>query len=148
MLKEYIFSPASQVCLLFCRCIIFIKITFFAKGLPRSFCLNGNETDFKVGAITWTRNETVVKNREIKRRVYGKRQTANVIVRLRISQNRKQADKNCPEQFLCMKLAWNYLFLSRSNKQLTAIKEKTWSRGTNSRLLFGVNVNLNLCNNV
>ena len=49
---------------------------FFQKGLPRNFCLNGNETDLKVGAITWTRNETVGKNREIKRRVYGKRQTA------------------------------------------------------------------------
>ena len=60
----------------FCRCTIFIKITFFAKGLPRSFCLNGNETDWKVGAITWTRNETVVKNREIKSHVYGKRQTS------------------------------------------------------------------------
>ena len=25
---------------------------FFQKGLPRNFCLNGNETDLKVGAIT------------------------------------------------------------------------------------------------
>ena len=29
-------------------------------------------------------------------------------------------------------------------KQLTTIKGKTWSRGTNSRLPFSVNVNLNL----
>ena len=28
------------------------------------------------------------------------------------------------------KLAWNYLFLSRSNKQETTIKGKTWSRYT------------------
>ena len=145
MLKEYIFSPASQVCLLFCRCTIFIKITFFAKGLPRSFCLNGNETDFKVGAITWTRNETVVKNREIKSHVYGKRQTSFSSWEFLKIENKQI--KSCPEQFLCLKLAWNYLCLSRSNKQLTTIKGKTWSRGTNSRLLFGVNVNLNLCNN-
>ena len=37
-------------------------------------------------------------------------------------------------------------FLSWSNKQLTTIKGKTWSRGTNSRLPFGVNMNLNLSN--
>ena len=36
--------------------------------------------------------------------------------------------------------------LSRSNKQNTTIKGKTWSRGTNSREPFGVNVNLNLSN--
>ena len=38
------------------------------------------------------------------------------------------------------------LFFSRirSNKQLTTIMGKTWSRVTNSRLPFGVNVNLNL----
>ena len=71
-------------------------------------------------------------------------QTANLRFKLRISQNRKQADKNCPEQFLYIKLEWNYLFLSRSNKQLTTIKGKTLSCGTNSRLPFGVNVNLNL----
>jgi len=34
--------------------------------------------------------------------------------------------------------------LCRSNKQSTKNKGKTWSRGTNSRLPFGVNVNLNL----
>ena len=64
--------------------------------------------------------------------------------KLRISQNKKQADKNCPEQFLYIKLEWNYLFLNRSNKQLTTIKGKTLSRGTNSRLPFGVNMKLNL----
>ena len=36
------------------------------------------------------------------------------------------------------------IFVSWSNKQLTTIKEKTWSRGKKSRLPFGVNVNLNL----
>ena len=36
------------------------------------------------------------------------------------------------------------IIFSLSNKQLTAIKGKTCSRGTNSRLPFGVNVNLNL----
>ena len=36
------------------------------------------------------------------------------------------------------------IFVSWSNKQLTTIKGKTWSRGTNSRFPFGVNVNLNL----
>ena len=35
-------------------------------------------------------------------------------------------------------------FLSRSNKKQTKITGKTWSRGTNSRLPFGVKVNLNL----
>ena len=34
------------------------------------------------------------------------------------------------------------IFMS-SNKQLTKIKGKTWSRGANSRLPFGVSVNLN-----
>ena len=38
------------------------------------------------------------------------------------------------------------MFFSLSNKQLTAINEKTWSRGTNSRLPFGVNLNLYLSN--
>ena len=33
---------------------------------------------------------------------------------------------------------------SRSNKQLTTIKGKTWSRGTNSVLPFSVNVDFNL----
>ena len=37
-------------------------------------------------------------------------------------------------------------FLSWSNKQYTTIKGKTWSRGTNSRSPFCVNVNLNLSN--
>ena len=69
--------------------------------------------------------------------------TANGRFKSRISKNRKQADKNCPEQFLRIKLAGNDLFLSRNNKQYTTIKGKTWSRGTNSRLPFGVNVNLN-----
>ena len=41
---------------------------------------------------------------------------------------RVEADKNCPEHFLWMKQAWDYLFLSRSNK-----KGKTWSCGTNYR---------------
>ena len=36
------------------------------------------------------------------------------------------------------------IIFSLSNKRLTAIKGKTSSRGTNSRLPFGVNVNLNL----
>ena len=38
------------------------------------------------------------------------------------------------------------LFLSRirSNKHVTTIMGKTWPRVTNSRLPFGVNVNLNL----
>ena len=66
--------------------------------------------------------------------------------KFRVSQNRKQAEKNCAEQFLRITLAWNYLFLSRSNKRYTTIKGKTWSRGTNSREPFGVNVNLNLSN--
>ena len=35
-------------------------------------------------------------------------------------------------------------FFSWSNKQLMTIEGKTWSRGTNSRLPFVVNVNLNL----
>ena len=39
------------------------------------------------------------------------------------------------------------IFFSWSNKQLTTIKGKTWSRGTNSRLPFGVNMNLNLSMN-
>ena len=64
-------------------------------------------------------------------------------MKLRISQNRKQADENYPEQFLWIKLAWNYVFLSRYNKQETTIEGKTWSRGTNARLPFGVNVILN-----
>ena len=34
--------------------------------------------------------------------------------------------------------------MCRSNKESTENKGKTWSRGTNSRLPFGVNVNLNL----
>ena len=34
----------------------------------------------------------------------------------------------------------------RSNKQEMTIMGKTWSRGTNSCLPFGVNVNLNLSN--
>ena len=38
-----------------------------------------------------------------------------------------------------------YLFLCRSNEEKTENKGETWSRGTNSCLLFGVNVNLNLC---
>ena len=52
--------------------------------------------------------------------------------------------KKCPEQFLCIKLACNYLFCSWSNKHLSTIKGNTWSRGTDSRLPFVVNVNLNL----
>ena len=36
------------------------------------------------------------------------------------------------------------IYWSNIQKQLTTIKDKTWSRGTNSRLPFGVNVNLNL----
>ena len=40
----------------------------------------------------------------------------------------------------------NYLFFSWGNKKLTTIKGKTLSRGTNSRLPFGVNVNPNLSN--
>ena len=34
--------------------------------------------------------------------------------------------------------------LCRSNKQYTTIKGETWSRGTNSRLPFGANVNLSI----
>ena len=36
------------------------------------------------------------------------------------------------------------IFLCRSNEELTENKGKTWLRGTNSRLPFGVKVNLNL----
>ena len=43
------------------------------------------------------------------------RQTANVRFKLRISQNRKEADKKCLEQFFWIKVTWNYLFIS--NKQ-------------------------------
>ena len=45
-----------------------------------------------------------------------------------------------------LKAGINYLFLCRSNQEWTEVKGKTWSRGTNSRLPFGVNVNLNLSN--
>ena len=38
--------------------------------------------------------------------------SVNVRFKLRISQNRKYVDENCPEQFLCIKLALNYLFFS------------------------------------
>ena len=41
-----------------------------------------------------------------------------------------------------VKTGINYIFLFRSNKEQTENKGKTWSRGTNSRLLFGVNVNV------
>ena len=43
-------------------------------------------------------------NREIKIHVYAKRQH-DLRFKLRISQNRKLADTDYPEQFLCIKLA-------------------------------------------
>ena len=35
--------------------------------------------------------------------------------------------------------------MRRNNEQQTTCNGETWSRGTNSRLPFGVNVMLNLC---
>ena len=45
-----------------------------------------------------------------------------------------------------VKTSIKLLILCRSNKEYTENKGKTWSRGTNSRLPFGVKVNLKLCN--
>ena len=42
-----------------------------------------------------------------------------------------------------MKITSNYWFFGSSKAQLKASKGKTWSGGTNSRLLFAVNVTLN-----
>ena len=50
--------------------------------------------------------------------------TPNVRFKLWISQFRKHADKNCPGQFLCVKLAWNYLFFSWSNRERGEKREK------------------------
>ena len=47
--------------------------------------------------------------------VYGKRQTSDESWEFLRLENKQI--KKCPEQFLRIKLAWNYLFLSRSNKQ-------------------------------
>ena len=94
-------------------------------------------------------------NREIKIHVYAKWQMSDSsweILRIENKQIKTVQNNNCSGQFqinnlfLCIKLAWNYLFFSWSNKHLTTIKGKTWSHGTNSRLVFGVNVNLYLSN--
>ena len=59
---------------------------------------------------------------EIKIHVYAKRQTSDSGWEfLRIED--KQI-KPVQKKFLCIKLAWNYLFFSWNNKQLTAIKGK------------------------
>ena len=80
---------------------------------------------------------------EIKIHVYAKWQMSDSSWEiLRIENNQIKSVQN--NWFLCIKLAWNYLFFSWSNKNLTTIKGRAWSHGTNSRLLFGVNVNLNL----
>ena len=79
--------------------------------------------------------------REVISHVHDKRQTSDSSWVFLRTDNKH---KNCPEQFLWIKLAWKYSFSSRSNKQLTTIKGKTWSPGKNSRLAFGEDVTFNL----
>ena len=77
--------------------------------------------------------------REIKIHAYAKRQTSDSSWEfLRIE------NKQMSKTILMYKTGVKLLFFSWRNKQLTTIKGKTWSLDTNSRLLFGVNVNLNL----
>lgn len=76
--------------------------------------------------------------RKLKSHVYGN-------LKRKTSDSRREflriENKNCPGQFLRMKLVWNNLLLSkRNNKQKATIK----SRGTNLLLPFGINVILNL----
>ena len=70
--------------------------------------------------------------------------TTNVRFKLRISGNRKSADKNDSKQFLWIKKfreATNLCVQIMNSK--TTSKGETWSRGTNSRLPFDVNAKLN-----
>ena len=84
-------------------------------------------------------------NREIKVHVYAKRQTSDSTWEfLRIENKQIKTVQN--HSYVYNGLETSYFFLSWSNKQYTTIKGKTWSRGTNSRLPFCVNVNLNLSN--
>ena len=84
-------------------------------------------------------------NREIKVHVYAKRQTSDSTWEyLRIENKQIKTVQN--HSYVYNGLETSYFFLSWSNKQYTTIKGKTWSRGTNLRLPFCVNVNLNLSN--
>ena len=80
--------------------------------------------------------------REVKIHVYAKRHQIQVENFLRIENQQIKT----VQQFICIELTWNYLFFSWSYKQLTTVKGKTWSGGTNSRLPFRINVNLDLSN--
>ena len=77
---------------------------------------------------------------EIKIHVYGKRQTSDSSWGFLKTENKqiKTTQNNSYE------LNWRETtyFLCRSNQQETTIKGKTWSGGRNSRLPFGVNLNL------
>ena len=59
------------------------------------------------------------------------RQTANVRFKLRISQNRKWADKNSSKQFLWIKNCVKQLICVE--KMISKWQGKTWPRGENSR---------------
>ena len=63
-------------------------------------------------------------NREIKIHVYAKWQMSDSSWEILRIEN-KQINTVQNNLFLCIKLAWNYLFFSWSNEHLTTIKEKT-----------------------
>ena len=70
--------------------------------------------------------------------------TTNVRFKLRISGNRKSADKNDSKQFLWIKKLREATNLSvQIMNSKTTSKGETWSRGTNPRLPFDINAKLN-----
>ena len=83
-------------------------------------------------------------NREIKIHVYRIRQTANVsgeFLRIENKQLKKVQNDSCGQN----QHKTTYFCVEAINGK-RKIGGKTWSRGANSRLPFGVNVNLNLSN--
>ena len=84
--------------------------------------------------------------REMKIHVYSIRQTANVsgeFLRIENKQLKKAQNDSCGQNYH----KTTYFCVEAINGK-RKIRGKTWSRGANSRLPFGVNVNLNLSINV
>ena len=79
--------------------------------------------------------------REFKLHVYCKRQTSDSSWEFLKIEN--EQIKTARNSSLWIKIAWDYWFMCRNKRQAMG---ETWSRGTNLRLPFDVNVMVNLSN--
>ena len=137
-----------------CACLKHTRLRYLRSSFSTAqtnticlrFCLDPSSTAFSHRCVFDEKAQSISVDRRPKNIIMESLSftyTTNVRFKLRISGNRKSADKNDSKQFLWIKKLMKLQFMCTIMNSKTTSKGETWSRGTNSRLPFDVNAKLN-----